>query len=111
MELLFCIVNDTEMVDDIVAGLVEIGITEATVIESQKMTSYMSEQIPIFSGFKDLSTGSRPLNHTIISAVEPELVEEAVTVIGDIAELSSAGETCYFFTVPIGTFRTFHGEG
>ena len=62
--LLVMIASDHAMFDDLITGLLDIGLTGATVIESRGMGSILREEMPIFAGLASLipeHTGSRVL--------------------------------------------------
>ena len=102
MELLVCIINRSELLDDVLAGLLEAGITGCTVIDSQGMGKIISQDIPIFSGFKNIFSGARESNYTLLSVIKDDhMVDEAVKVIKEVYgsfEEESAG---ILFTLPV----------
>ncbi len=110
MKLLVCVVNDPDLVDDIISGLVEVGVKGATVMESQGMGKYIADDIPIFATFKNLVRGSRPFNHTIFSAVEDSLIQPAIRVIEDICALDEIESPGVLFTVPVENFKLLSGK-
>jgi hypothetical protein len=50
MQVLIAVVNDPEKVDEILSGYLELGITGATIINSEGMGRVLSHDIPIFAG-------------------------------------------------------------
>jgi nitrogen regulatory protein PII len=102
MELLICVINKPELLDDVLAGLLEAGITGCTVIDSQGMGKIISQDIPIFSGFKSLFTGARESNFTIFSVIkEEEEVESAIKVIKEIYGSFGNPNAGILFTLPV----------
>lgn len=102
MELLVCVINKPELLDDVLAGFLEVGIPGCTVIDSKGMGKIVSQDIPIFSGFKGLFPGVRESNFTIFSLIkEKETLENAIRVVqavyGDFEQPSSG----ILFTVPV----------
>jgi nitrogen regulatory protein P-II 1 len=81
---LFIIVNDQQMVYDVLAALMEVGITTATVIESQGMGKIVAEQMPIFAGFRNLWGGSGSYNSTIFTVLTDEKLEETVALVREV---------------------------
>jgi nitrogen regulatory protein P-II 1 len=62
--LLIVIASDPTSMDDLLTGLLDIGITGATLVESKGMAAALREEMPIFAGLVALlpsSTGSRML--------------------------------------------------
>ena len=49
MQLLIAVINDEERLDDILSGFLELGITGATIIDSEGMGHVLSHDIPIFA--------------------------------------------------------------
>ena len=70
MVLLIAVVNDPGTVDEILSGYLEIGITGATIINSEGMGRVLSHDIPIFAGLQTLISRSRPQNRTIFSVLK-----------------------------------------
>ena len=79
MELLIVVINDVDRMDEVLAGFLEIGITGATVIDSEGMGRVLSHDIPIFAGLQTLISRSRPQNQTLFSVIdEPDQSSEAI---------------------------------
>ena len=51
MQLLIAVINQEELLDEILAGFLELGITGATVLRSEGMGRLLAHDIPIFAGF------------------------------------------------------------
>jgi len=102
MQLLVAVLNHTELLDDLLAGFVELGITGATVLDSEGMGHVLAQEAPIFAGVRALHARSRPRNRTIISVVEESKVDEAIAMIQEVCgSLDQAGQGIVF-TVPVG---------
>jgi nitrogen regulatory protein P-II 1 len=85
VELLIVVINDVDRMDEVLAGFLEIGITGATVIDSEGMGRVLSHDIPIFAGLQTLISRSRPQNQTLFSVIdEPEKVEQAIALLQDV---------------------------
>ncbi|MDP8223464.1 MAG: hypothetical protein P9L99_08900 [Candidatus Lernaella stagnicola] len=78
------VVNDQQMVHDVLAAFMEVGITTATVIESQGMGKIVSEQMPIFAGFRNLWGGAGSFNSTIFTVVDDAMLDEAVELVKEV---------------------------
>lgn len=107
MNALFIVINETDYVDDILEEFLEIGVSGATILDSQGMGSAMAQgdtsSIPMFGSLKRYLDSSRPYNKTIFTIIEDEdLLEEAVNsvkrIVGDLNKLGVG----VMFTVPIG---------
>jgi nitrogen regulatory protein PII len=101
MQLLVAVINHVEQVDDILAGFVELGITGATVVNSEGMGHVLSHDVPIFAGLRSLTTRSRPSNQTLFSVIEDEKVEEAIAMIQDVCGSLDSPGAGIVFTLPV----------
>lgn len=105
MYALFLILNQTEYLDDILAGFMEIGVKGATILDSQGMGSAIvineNRQVPLFGSLKSFLDSERPYNKTIFTILESEeLVHGAVEVVNDVVgDLNKPG-VGLMFTVP-----------
>jgi len=100
MELLIIIIKQTQFLDDILTGFVDIGIQGATVVDSRGMGQILTANVPIFAGLKDLMPGGNIGNYTIMSVVQSIQVEKAVDLVRQICGLGEEG-VGVAFTVPV----------
>ena len=101
MELLVCVINDEEKLDDILSGLLELGVTGATVLNSRGMARHIPEA-PVFAGLKDVMAGARPQNATIFSVIESrEQLEAAIEMIKNVCGDLTAPGTGILFTLSL----------
>ena len=102
MQLLIAVINQEERLDDILSGFLELGITGATIIESEGMGHVLSHDIPIFAGLQTLISRSRPQNTTIFSVIDSEeKVEGAIALLQDICGDLGDPATGIVFTIPV----------
>lgn len=102
MQLLVVVINQSEKLDDILSGFLEIGITGATIIDSEGMARVLTHDIPIFSGIQTLISSSRPQNLTIFSVVDDQAkVDAAIAVIQDVCGSLEGAGTGIVFTIPV----------
>ena len=52
MTLLVFILNNPEVLEEVLEGYLEVGITGATVIDSLGMGHILATEVPIFAGFQ-----------------------------------------------------------
>lgn len=110
MELLVCVINKPELLDEVLAGFLEAGLTGCTVIESQGMGKIVSQDIPIFTGFTSLFAGARESNYTIFSVVkEKELLEDAIRVIREVYGSFDEPNSGILFTLPLNHVEGLYG--
>lgn len=102
MQLLVAVINQEEKLDEIMAGFLELGITGATIINSEGMGRVLSHDIPIFAGLQTLIARSRPQNQTIFSVIrEEEKVAAAIALLQEICGNFDSPATGIVFTVPV----------
>ncbi len=101
MQLLLAVINDPERVDDILTGFIELGITGATVLNSEGMARVLTNDIPIFAGLQTLITRSRPENRTILSVIEVDKVDAALALLKDVCGDFDRPATGIAFTLPV----------
>lgn len=102
MQLLIAVINHPEKLDEILSGFVELGVTGATVIDSEGMGRVLSADIPIFAGLEMLAARSRPQNHTIFSVIrEPDKVDRVVRLLQEICGDLEDPATGIVFTLPV----------
>ena len=102
MHLLIAVINDPERLDDILSGFVEIGITGATVVNSEGMGRLLSHDIPIFAGLQTLISRSRPQNRTILSVVDDDKVDLAFELLQDVCGDLTRPATGIVMSFPVG---------
>lgn len=104
MEMLVCIVNEPERLYAVISTFLEYGIHGSTIIESQGMGRVITDEIPIFTGFRHLLAGVKPFNYTILSAIEdPTIVDDLVKALR-MALNEGDPHAGILFTVPINRF-------
>lgn len=101
MQLLLAVVNDPEKLDDILSGFLELGITGATIVNSEGMGRLLTHDIPIFAGLQTLISRSRPQNRTIFSVIEDEKIEPALALLQDVCGDLNRPATGIAFTIPV----------
>lgn len=102
MELLVCVINKPELLEEIIAGFIEAGVVGCTVIDSKGMGTIIANEVPIFSGFKNLFSGVRESNYTIFSVIQDkQTLENAIKVVKEIYSSLEEPDAGIFFTVPV----------
>ena len=105
MELLVLVIDRGKKLDSILSGFLELGVSGATVIDSQGMARRLTENrraAPVFAGLQDLISSSRPQSSTVFSVIEtPEKLEAAIEMIREqCGDMNNPG-TGILFTVPV----------
>ena len=112
MNVLFVVLNKTEYLDDVLEAFVDIGITGATIIDSQGMGSAMTDinstEIPFYGLLKNMLEDSRPYNKTIFTVInDDELLDQAVKKVKEIVGDIYKPGVGIMFTVPVGNAYGF----
>lgn len=107
MNVLFIVLNKTEYLDEILDAFVDIGISGATIIDSQGMGSAMTDVAnndePFYGVLKSMLNDSKPFNKTIFTVVkDEELLEKAVNTVKDIIGDIYKPGVGIMFTIPLG---------
>lgn len=109
IQVLFVVLNEVDYLNDILEGFVDIGVSGATVLDSQGMASVIvnnsNRNIPLFGYLKKALEDSLPYNKTIFTVLEDSLVEKAVALVQDKVEEINSSNVGFMFTIPIG--KTF----
>ena len=111
MQLLVAVINHAELVDGVLAGFKELGISGATVLESRGMARLLSRDVPIFAGASELRTASRTENRTVFCVVDDTRVDAAIRMIETvIGGLDSPGAGIAF-TLPLSRWVGLRPDG
>ena len=102
MHLLIAVINQEEKLEDVLAGFLEIGITGATVVNSEGMGRLLASEIPIFAGLAALQRRTRPRNQTVFSVIEDDdKVERAFALLQEVCGNLGEPGTGIAFTLPV----------
>ncbi len=107
MQLMVLIIKQTRLLDDILTGFVDIGIRGASVVDSRGMGQILTAEVPIFTGLRDLMPGGNIGNHMIMSVVDDDIVDMAITLVEEICGNFEEEGTGVFFTLPVSRFHGF----
>ncbi|MBN1932085.1 MAG: hypothetical protein JW786_10815 [Desulfobacterales bacterium] len=105
MNLLIAVINNEELLDDLITGWLDIGITGATIIESTDFLQLISHHIPIFAGFRALTSGGMRHNRTLFTAIEDQTVlNQAVAYLEALCRETGKPHQGIYFVVPLTNF-------
>lgn len=103
--LLIAVINDETLLEDILTGWLDMGITGATVIESTDLLQLISHHIPIFAGFRSMTAGGGLHNKTIFTAIESRsMLEKAVNHLEQICRDTGKSSQGVYLALPIDSF-------
>ena len=101
MQLLVAVINDPQKLDEILAGLLELGVRGATVITSEGMGMRLAQDIPLFARLQTPIARARPENRTIFTVVHEERIEPVMALLQRVCGDLSDPMTGIAFTVPL----------
>jgi nitrogen regulatory protein P-II 1 len=107
MVALFVVLNQTDYLEDILAKFVQLGVSGATIIDSQGMAAAIVhggiQSIPMFGSLKSIIESSSPYNKTIFTVIkDQELVEATMTAVKEMMGGIGRPSAGFMFTVPVG---------
>ena len=102
MWLLVYILNEDRYLTEVLEELLEIGVTGASILDSVGMLHFLSQEIPIFAGFRSILKGTKPNNKVILSVIkEKPLLEQALETIDRTVGGIENGNRGILFSVPV----------
>lgn len=102
MHLLIAVINQEEKLEDVLAGFLEIGVTGATVINSEGMGRLLASEVPIFAGLAALQRRTRPRNQTLFTVIQDEAkVDAALALLQEVCGSLDQPGTGIAFTIPV----------
>jgi nitrogen regulatory protein PII len=102
MKLLFIVLNSGEKLEEVLEGLIETGVSGATVIDSVGM-GHIIEDVPLFAGMRNLFRSARPQNNVIFSVLADSQTTEVMEVLSKILDCAQGRGNGIAFTLPIDT--------
>ena len=100
MKLLLVVLNSAEKLEEVLEGLIECGVTGATVVDSVGM-GHIIEDVPLFAGMRSLFRAARPRNNMIFSVVGDSQAPEVMDVLSKILDSAHGKGLGIAFTLPI----------
>lgn len=107
MYLLFIVINSEDLLDTAITGLIDMGITGSTVIDTTDALQLISHHIPIFAGFRMLTSGGMRHNKTLFTVIEDQaLLDSTIDYLKRVCgETGKTGQGLYA-VVPVSS----HGK-
>jgi nitrogen regulatory protein P-II 1 len=100
MKLLFIVLNSNDKLEEVLEGLIEVGITGATVVDSVGMGRII-ENVPLFAGMRNIFRSAKPRNNIIFSVIRSSQAAETMNVLDKILGCSLGKGTGIAFMLPI----------
>ncbi|MBW2045680.1 MAG: hypothetical protein JRI96_12490 [Deltaproteobacteria bacterium] len=70
MKLLVVILNREEYLGSILPIFVELGVSEATILESKSVGYFLAYELPVFAGLRKLANGKKTASRIILAMIE-----------------------------------------
>ncbi len=102
MYLLVIFLNQEEYLDDILAEMVELEISGASVIEGVAMERVLAKDVPIFAGLLQTTRGSRSYNKNIFAVIpRRDIVDRLIDILREMNIDFSEPAVGTLFTIPV----------
>jgi nitrogen regulatory protein P-II 1 len=101
VQLLVAVINQEEKLEEVLSGFLEIGVTGATIVNSEGMGRLLATEVPIFAGLEALARRTRPRNQMVFSVVAEEKVEQALSLLQEVVGDFDQPATGIAFTLPL----------
>jgi nitrogen regulatory protein PII len=101
VQLLIAVINQEERMEEILSGFLEIGITGATLINTEGMGRLLASEVPIFAGLEALVGRTRPRNQTLFSVMDDDKVDRALALLQEVCGDFSRPATGIVVTLPV----------
>ena len=106
MHLLFAVIENEDLLDDLITGWMDLGISGATVIETTGALQLITQHVPIFAGLRSLTSGGGRHNKTIFTAIKTqELLDSAIAFLEDLFRSTGKPNQGVYFAVPLSHFE------
>lgn len=105
MFVLIAVINNEELLDKLVDGWLDAGVTGATILESTDLLHLVNHHVSVFAGFRSLSNGGIPHNKTIFTAIEDQKVlDQAVACLKSLCRSTKKPSQGVYCVVPLADF-------
>lgn len=106
IQVLFVVLNEMDYLNEILDGFVDVGVSGATILESQGMANIIvnsnKQHIFLYGQLKALMQDALPYNKTIFTVLEnQELVDKAVAVVQNVIGDVPKPGVGFMFSLPI----------
>lgn len=102
MYLLVAVIENEDLLDEIITGWLDMGISGATVIETTGAIQLISQHIPIFAGLRSLTSGGSRHSKAVFSVIENrELLDTAVNFLEDVCKKKRGPRQGIYFITPV----------
>lgn len=111
MYLIITVINNEEILDDLITGWLDIGVSGSTVIETTDSLQLISHNVPIFAGFRSLTSGGMKHNKTLFSVIESKaLLDQALAFLESLCRETGEPHQGIYCVLPITHFNRLGSE-
>ena len=105
MYLLVAVIENEDLLDEVITGWLDMGISGATVIESTGALQLITQHVPIFAGLRSLTSGGSRHSRTIFTVVEDrQTLDTALGFLKRLCRSQSNPLHGIFFVAPVSDF-------
>ena len=102
MKCIVFVLNKEELLEQVLQGYAELGISGGTILDSEGMGRFLTYEVPLFAEFREFMKGNKPYNKTIFSVVRDEsVIPQLQSVLEDICGKFTDPGTGILFTIPV----------
>lgn len=99
--LLLCLVHEHRHLDMVLAGFLELGVSDAWVAEVQGMGQVLSVDVPIFAGLRSLFPASAGDGYLITATISSDMAKPVAAVVEDVCGPWEEEGAATLITVPM----------
>ncbi len=112
MRLIVFTLNQEELLERVLEAYVEVGITGATILDSEGMGHFLTYEVPLFADFRQFMKGNKPYNKTILSVVEDdEIVHRLREILDEVCGGLTSPGTGVLYSIPVDFAVGLVGQG
>lgn len=105
MQLLVIFLNEEDYLDDILAELIELEISAASVMDGVAMERVLAKDVPIFAGLLQTTRGSRAYNKNIFALIPHKgIAQKLVSILRELDIDLADPAIGMIFTIPVDFF-------
>ncbi len=102
MRLIVFTLNQEELLERVLEAYVEVGISGATILDSEGMGRFLTYEVPLFADFRQFMKGNKPYNKTILSVVEDdEIIHRLHEILDEVCGGLSSPGTGVLYSIPV----------
>ena len=102
MYFLIAVIHNEELFDELITGWLDLGITDSTVIETTDSLQRISQNVPIFAGFRSLTSGGMRHNQAIFTAIQDKgILDAAINFLETLCQEAAKPDQGIYYVLPM----------